>query len=268
MPRKVTVTVRPSAAHPDYLTISDAMLQIADAFTVLKGGEGSPVEWRLLEASTHSPPMHATAEWACTELGDVAGAGLIERAIIELAGALNGDELAEPDPVLERLLKRNLNGVGVTSIEFDDERPSLEITATVATVALAAINSGPFAAPPHRVRGSIEGELAEIGTFRSQPAVRIKTRNGGRAIWCKLTKELAYRFDDKVTFDDVWAGKRVRLRGWLSYRHDGNVHVIDAEKIELVTVAEVKTDSLLDADFTGGLDPRTYLERLRDGTLD
>ena len=56
-PTQVTVIVRPSAAHPDVLSVQDAMRQVLDFFDLLTPEEtdGGGLVWNLTLASTNSP---------------------------------------------------------------------------------------------------------------------------------------------------------------------------------------------------------------------
>jgi len=49
VPERITITVRASGAHPDVLTIQDAMRQVLDIFELLTSGSASlpGIEWKL-----------------------------------------------------------------------------------------------------------------------------------------------------------------------------------------------------------------------------
>ena len=56
MVETVRITVRPSAAHADVLTVHDAMRQVLDIFELLSGADGSEqVTWALVDATMNSP---------------------------------------------------------------------------------------------------------------------------------------------------------------------------------------------------------------------
>lgn len=268
---RVTITVLPSAEHPDYLTVHDAMLQIADAFALLKGQAGEGFDWRLVSATTNSPLTTVGEFCAVTPVPAalLATAKLaVEESYQVLTDVLAGEEPAgNVDlPTLKRLLARNTNGVGLTKIEFDD-RPALTITPGAASSGLEVFKPHELPPAPKRVRGAIEGELVDAGTFWRQPALKLKERSRGRIFWCRIPPGQEEAFAQATSLDDVWKNARVRLRGWIEYNRRGEISGMSAEGIQFVKTREVGVGELHDPDFTDGLDPVTYVDRLRDGEL-
>jgi hypothetical protein len=268
---RATITVLPSSEHPDYLTIHDAMSQIADAFALLKGDAGEDFDWRLVSATTNTP-LTTVGEFAAVmpvPAAVMAGAQLaVEESYQALTDVLAGEEPAGGVDlgILKRLLARNLNGVGLTKIEVDD-RPPLSITPGGATSALEVFKPHELPPAPKRVRGTLEGELIDASTFRKQPALKLRERSKGRIFWCRIPDAQQAKFAEAASLDDVWKNARVRLRGWIEYNKRGEISGMSAESIQHVSPSPVKLSDLSDPDFTGGLDPVTYLNRLRDGEL-
>jgi len=56
VPERITITVRASGAHPDVLTIQDAMRQVLEYFRTpyVRFCESARIEWKLANASTNS----------------------------------------------------------------------------------------------------------------------------------------------------------------------------------------------------------------------
>ena len=271
MSKRTSITVLPSPEHPDYLTVHDAMSQIADVFALLKGDAGDEVDWRLVSASTNSPftavgeiVARVNTPGVVMAIADLA----VDEAYQALTDILSGDEPSgEVDTtILKRLLARNLNGVGMTVIDIEDH-PTLNITPTSATVGLDIYKPHGLQHAPKRVRGSLEGELIDAGTFRKQLALKLKERAKGRIFWCRIPDERKAEFAEATTLDDVWKNARVRLRGWIEYSRKGEIQGMSAEAIQHVRVRDVHMRELRDPDFTDGLDAVTYVERLRDGDL-
>lgn len=267
---RATITVLPSAEHPEYLTVHDAMMQIADAFALLKGASDQ-FDWRLVSASTNSP-FHATGEIIATGAPDglLAAAELVtEEAYQALADVLAGDEPSGDidQPILRRFLARNLNGVGLTKIEMPGRGDPLDVTPETATAGLAAIKAPAPPVAPRRVRGSLEGELIDAGHYRKQPALKVRDRVRGRILWCRIPEGLQAQFADATSLTDVWKNSRVRLRGWIEYSKSGRVSGMTAETIKKVVPRGVRGPDIVDPSFSGGLDAVTYLDKLRDGEL-
>lgn len=272
MPKRVTVTVLPSSEHPDFLTVQDAMLQIADAFALLRGEGAAGFEWKLVTASTNSP---------FTTVGEViampgAGEAVYASALLAthetyqgLTDVLDGDE---PPPILDqtilkRLFARNLNGVGITRIEGGDGYGAVSLTPANSRAGLEAIKSPPPPLTPKRSRGTLEGFLVDAGQYRKQPALKLKERVRGRIIWCRIPKELESQFAEETSLRDIWRNSRVRIRGWIEYSSGGKISGMSAEQITHVHPGRVSDSELFDRSFTSGLGSVRYVDRLRDGDL-
>jgi hypothetical protein len=272
VPRRIKITVKPSSDHPDFLTVHDAMLQIADAFELLRGDGAVGYDWKLVTASTNSPFT------AVGEIVPLAGAGPAIFASADLAtyeayqglsDALDGDEAPQLDSVvLKRFLARNLNGVGLTAIEAEgDGFTALNVTPTSARLGLEALKAEVPAISPKRSRGTLEGYLVDAGQFRRQPALKLKERVRGRIIWCRIPEDLQNQFAAETSLRDVWQNARVRIRGWIEYSTGGKVSGMMAEKIVHVRPGPVDDRELFDRSFTGGVDAVSYTDRVRGGDI-
>lgn len=269
--KQATITVRPSSEHPEYLTVHDAMMQIADAFALLKGLGSDGYDWRLVSATTNSPFVTVGELIAMTS----APPGLLADAVLRadeafqgLSDVLDGDQAYGDFDVslAKKILTRNLKGVGLTRIELDGF-PELIIVPERAAMALEIVNAQKLATSLRRARGSVEGELVDAGHHRGHPALKVKERGRGRVIWCRIPENLEEEFAGEASLRDVWNHARVRLRGWIEYSQTGAIASMTAETIQHVRSRPVASSELFDRSFTGGLDAVTYIDKLRDGDL-
>lgn len=68
--------------------------------------------------------------------------------------------------------------------------------------------------------------------------------------------------------NEIWRKKTLLVEGRLVYAKGGKLSRIEATDIrERDGVAPVDLDSLLDPNFTAGLDPAEYLRQLHEGEL-
>ena len=273
MPERIKVVVSASSAHPDVLTIQDAMRQVLDIFAMLESAPG--VEWKLAKASTDSPFLIEGEAVSFEPSVDVSVVARTQKQNL----AKNLDEIAHgklpsdpefPIKLAKRVLERNLNGVGTTEIDFGIGNP-IKVTPRLAKEAIEVLEQRPvalFDIPAAREEvGSIEGRLASVGTFWDYPAVRVMEHRHKRLIWCRLTSQLQHVFQDKTSFEDVWRNRRVIVRGRIKYREDGEIDYVIASDIRRIDPPEVTLESIRDSEFTGGLSVAEYLDRFRDGTL-
>lgn len=138
-PETVTIIVHPSGADSDSLTVSDAMQQVLDIFSLLSKAEadriGSEnVVWRLESASTNSPFTVSAIAVANDPVSVVdREAQAAKRALGEgWANLLTAREKPSwvdvpAEQIVRRILARSLNGVGRTDIRFDDETADIVI---------------------------------------------------------------------------------------------------------------------------------------------
>ncbi|MCA3559685.1 MAG: hypothetical protein IOC82_01485 [Aestuariivirga sp.] len=276
MAERVKVTVRASGAHPDVLTILDAMRQVLDFFQLL-AKEGEPgIEWRLSKASTNSP-FYIVGEAVSLHAGvDVTVVARSQKQALEhslrdiVSNRLPIDPLFDIK-IAKRFFERNTNGIGVTEIDFETG-DIIKVTPQVARQAVETIVRQPenalyeFVRPTEEV-GSIEGTLFYVGTHRKAPAVQIIDSRTKEKVWCRLSAELERSFDGKTTFDDVWKHRRVRIRGRIKYKDDGAIDYVLSSDITKIVERQVSLDEIQDREFTGGLSVVEYLDRFRDGSL-
>lgn len=275
VPERIKVVVRASDAHRDVLTVQDAMRQVLDIFDLL-AGDGDGVEWKLARATTNSP-FYLEGEAVSLEPAvDVTVIARTQKLTLarNLQALASGEEPRDPAFQLataKRLLARNLNGIGATSIDFEIGEP-IVFTPPVARAALDALNTragqGLFAfTRPREEVGSVEGTFSVLGTYWGQPAIRILESNSRTYVWCRLNAELQPQFQDKATYSDIWHHRRVIVRGRIKYASDGGIDYVLASDIQRINASEIPAFALEDRAFTSGLTVTEYLDKFRDGTL-
>ena len=280
MAEKVTVTVRASGAHPDVLTVQDAMRQVLDVFDLLTSGPdgGQGVQWRLVKATTNSPFY---AEGEAVSFEPAVNISVVARAQ-KVTAALGLRQIAEghlPDQwddnrlkAAKRIYQRNLNGVGSTDIDFQNVE-KVSVTPRFAQSAIAVLAAAtPALALYDMARakgevGSVEGVFEHLSTYRNQPAIGITDARTGSIVWCVLSPELQKRFADKAEFEDFWEHSRIIVRGWVRYGANRSILNVMADDIGRIETKAVPLTAIRDPRFTGGLSISEYLDRFRDGTL-
>ncbi len=68
----------------------------------------------------------------------------------------------------------------------------------------------------------------------------------------------------KLTAGDVWDHRRVRVSGILNYDPSGKIVRLFDGRITYIQPKEVGIEDLHDPDFTEGMAPYEYLDRLRE----
>lgn len=282
MAERIKVTVRPSGAHPDLLTVQDAMRQVLDVFDLVATDE---IAWRLVDASMNSPFW---AEGEAVSLVPEIDIGPIARAQKEelsrnLRSLILGNRPAEwytapRDQLVRQILSRNMNGIGETDIDglAGDDQPVV-ITPAVAAKARQILDIATTVPDDedslypergaHDEFGSIDGTLCAVAPDYEQPAIRVKDRLTGDEITCRISEEIAQRISRQQRYKDVWAGQRVRVSGRIRYSKSGDVVRVYADDVRRLTPRDINIGDIHDPNFTGGLSIEEYLERFRDGEL-
>ncbi|WP_338826688.1 hypothetical protein [Bradyrhizobium sp. 27S5] len=276
MAEKVTVTVSASGAHPDVLTVQDAMRQVLDVFDLLTAGD-TAVEWRLSRASTNSP-FYAEGEAVSFEPAvDITVVARAQKQFVAdgmreiAAGHIPSGWDDKRLKTAKRLYERNLNGVGATKVDFQ-QGGEIVLTPRFARLAVAVLSASPtlslydFPRTKGEV-GSIEGVFAHLSTYRNQPAIGVVESRTKAIVWCVLSPALQAKFADKADFEDFWKHSRVQVRGRIRYTPSRAISFVVAEDIGRIETKAVPLTTIRDADFTGGLSINEYLERFREGVV-
>jgi len=280
----IVITIRPPSDEA-LLTVSDAMRQVIDMLAVFEAAErglGDPhsaFAWRLEKASTNSPftvvaraepeePSSQIAEHVARVKTEVATGirGLIERGM--------PPRWMEPSDItsLRSIFSRNQAGIASTDIDLENGNV-VSITPASADAglrALAAINAAVDVVASLQEReayGEIEGVMIAAGRYRNRPAIQVRSELYG-FFWCVLSNTLVAEWGSEHSMADIWEGKTLTIEARLSYGIGGKLAKAEALKIREVTdVPPIDLESILDPNFTAGLDPSEYLRRLHDGDL-
>lgn len=280
---RVTITVRASAAHPDILSVQDAMRQVLDYFELLLPDDNGPqnLVWNLSLASTNSPLTVVGEPVSLVADVDVSIIARAQRTMVaeQFRSLVNGSKPArrlssKKRETIRKLFKRNMNGIGRTDAFLDAPDNPVIITPSSAEVGIRTLSSEEkeldFFVLEDRGReeiGSIEGTLIDVGTDYNQPALLVRDRKTGEDIWCRVPPELKHKISEDARFEDVWDRKRVLVRGRISYDSDGTITRVKAHSIERITPRQMTLNDIKDPGFAGSFSASEYLEKLREGDL-
>lgn len=280
MAESIRITVRPSAAHPDVLTVQDAMRQVLDIFELLSGSDSERVIWALVDATMNSP---LTVEGRAISLVPDVDPGPIARVqkarftrnLRQLRrGSAPRDWSYGPRlSAVRRLMQRSVKGVGGTDIRIFEKAAPVSLTPSDANIGLIALNCTRETyelLDEDRAReeyGSVEGTLLLAGFEYNQPAIQIEERTSRREIWCRVSQEERDRIAEATDFRDVWDHRRVVVRGRIVYGRSGEIVRIYATSVTRMQPRVVAVEELRDPQFTRGLSIPRYLELLREGEL-
>lgn len=279
---RFVITIRPTPTDEGLLRVDDAMQQVIDALKLFQAaqrdlGAESRFDWRLERASTSSPfTVVALAE--ATERGaDVSEYVKQVNSAVSL-GMRNLVERGEPPAWLDtdalqaarNLLARNSNGIGETDIDVGIEGEEVAIDHAKAERGMRAL-AGRYAIDvdlPERIAfGEIEGVMVAAGRYRNQPAIQIRSELYG-FVWCPLSKAVVARFGNEHTVSEIWEGKTIGVEGRLYHAKGGKltkIEVVDMREIESAPLIDL--DTVLDPNFTAGMDPHEYLAKMHNGEL-
>jgi hypothetical protein len=170
--------------------------------------------------------------------------------------------------VVARLIDRVKNGAiievrEITAAPIVIDASDAEQIAEV----IEATREAPDVTKTKNQMGSIEGTLETIESYFGKPAVKLRERKTSARVTCVLDADSAKVFAEIQTFRDVWAHRRVTIRGLIVYNRKGRLLRVIATSVTPVDVRDVPLADIQDPDFTGGLSSAEYLQKLRDGEL-
>ena len=281
---RLVITIHPTPSDAALLSVADAMQQVIDLLRLYEEAENAIASepdafvWRLERASTNSPfTVVARAEGGDAAVDVDAH---VRRVKSEVSAGVRGLVLHGHRPpwmgpaaisVASALFARTRNGIGRTEIESGPgeiltiSRPQAE-RALSALEGMTAINVVADVSD-REVWGEIQGVMVAAGRYRNKPALQIKTDQYG-FFWCQLSNDLAEPFGAEHTMSEVWEGQTLGVEGRLYYAKDGKLSWILATGVRVIdAVPPIDLDSVLDPNFTAGLDPTEYLRQLHEGEL-
>ena len=280
---RVVITIHPEPSDEGLLRVAEAMQQVIDALKIFAEADraiGTPhqaFEWKLERASTNTPFTVVALAEAKNPTVDVSAH--VRRVKAEVSsGVRNLIVRGEAPPwmspevitVVKELFTRNKNGIARTDIDFEAAAEPLTIDregADAGLRAIEAINAIDTSDLPEREAfGEVEGVMIAAGRYRNRPAIQIRAELYG-FVWCLLSDALIQRFGGEHKIADVWEGKVIGVLGRLRYGEGGKLWQIEAHDVREIDVPPIDLASVLDPDFTAGLDPHEYLRRLHEGDL-
>jgi hypothetical protein len=284
MSKPIRLTVRGQNADTDAPTVEDLLAQVGDWFDILQGVEkaiaedgASELEWRVTGASKASPLAFELTPFARQRGMDIEQRARVVKEHTSAGIRALRDKAERPsyftEPVLEKaesMFERVTNGLDLTTIDFGDEFPAIEITPTDAKT--AAGNVLAVRKPkdkPYQEIGSIEGTLqsAELDGYR-RALLHVKLRINGETVKC-IVPEIGQADVERHSIGDVWKSQRVRVLGTIYYKSLGRITQVIADVVQFLSApGELPSASdIVDENFTGGLRSEDYLEKLRNGEL-
>ena len=275
MAERIWVTVQGSADHPDVLTVQDAMRQVLDVFDLLPSSAN--VVWNMFQATKVNPfTVGAEAVSPTDPALDVRAPArqqktILARQVRALAKGRQPPRILESTETLRaarQILQRNTNGIGTTTVRFDEKAPPLVIDEPHARKGLQLLEARAVReSRPHVEIGSIEGRIVFAGWSGHEPAIIVRDRRTQTNITCRIPSDIKVRVAKEVG-DLLWDKRRVIVRGRIRYKSDSSIDRVDANDVELIEPrADLSVVDILDEDFTSGLDTAEYLERLWEGEL-
>ena len=276
MAKKIAITVHPAAADAGSLTVADAMRQVLDLIEVLTRidtaeGSAGKIVWRLESASSNSPFTIITrAESPDPTLSVTLEANRVtDTFLCAIEGLIRDDHKsevldAEATRALERIFKRNLNGIGQTDIAVvDSDAPPILIVPQRAQRGLITLERAELEEiEPNLSRseyGAREGEVAGLIRYHGAPALLVRDWITGDKFTAVLTGALAKRLGPEHRWNEAWEGRRVLISGDLHYDASGHVRRVDAEEVAPISPAKVLLSDLEGIDLLAG---RTVTEHL------
>jgi hypothetical protein len=281
---RIVITIHPTPSDERLLRVSDAMQQVIDAlklFEEAKRAIASPqesFEWRLERASTNTPFTIVAVAEAIDPAVDVSAQ--VRRVKSEVSSGIRKLIQQQEPPwwmgpeaisLARSVFARTQNGIASTEIEFaPNEKIAIDRTEADAGIrAIAGINAINLDAElgEREAFGEIEGVMVAAGRYRGRPAIQIRSELYG-FVWCPLSPKITQRFGTEHRVAEVWEGRIIGVQGRLIYATGGKLSRIEVTDIREIEVAPpIDLDSVLDPNFTAGLDPVEYLRRFHEGKL-
>ena len=283
MPKKLSVTVHPAPLSSDYLSVSDALNQVLDVVDALERVETTSaserqIVWRLTGAHTHSPPLSVIAEPfpAHSNLSVYFEANRVASLFAsEFRALLDGtpSELLALDAQvpISHVLDRNINGIALTEIQFDNEEPICvrPQSARIARLAIGQAELEVEAAKPDWQRteyGTAEGEITGLTRWHGKPALEIVERLSEKRFTCVLSSDLSDKIGPSHQWDEVWEGQYVTITGALHYNSEGDLRRAEIDYMEELEWTDVPLSALQDIDVLEGRTVGEFLNIVRDNT--
>lgn len=273
---KIVVIVEPTSPS-ERLDIADAFQQVLDYLRLveLAASEDADFDWKLERASTNSPFTVV----AYTPVGSIAAKNRQSLAVAQKRTEEGLRELATGKvPAWMRMRQRNAarritrrfhDNIGRMSLKTDETaKGAFLLNRKLAESALATLERvdgiEAVIVPKHTSYGEIEGLLVGVGSHYSSPALWVRA-NGYGVVRCTVKQDKLEELGDEATLKEVWKHRRVRIVGTLTYAEGGDLEQVAVDEMQLFPDGGVTLAQVVDPDFTGGMEPIEYLDRLHDG---
>jgi hypothetical protein len=273
---RITIQVESNIGEDGPLTVMDTLHQFMDAFeliaaAVAQESGGEKIKWRLERLSKNSPATAVAIAYSADPsvvVGPLVyhGKRRLSSAIEDLGSGNVAPWLRDKSNLAKSLLRRNLNGIGRTIFDFDDDAPRTVLVEKNSRRALKSIES--FEAnkdEEDRSRsefGSLDAYVAEAKTYHGKPAIYVKDRLSGRIVPCVLNDRLAEHVGQTHSWHDTWSGKRVRVKGQLFFDKSGQISRISAIGLEDVAMKQIELRKLQDLNILQGKSPVEHLDSI------
>lgn len=276
---KIVVTIEPTTPS-ERLDIKDAFQQVLDYLRLveLAASEDADFDWKLEKASTNSPFTVV----AYTPVGSVAAKHQqslavaqrrTENGLKDLANGTVPHWMRKSQRSAARRIARRFhdNHIGRMSLKTaESAKSAFLLNRRLAEQALTTLDKvdgiEEVVVPKHTSYGEIEGLLLGAGSYYSRPALWVRA-NGYDVVRCLVQQDKLDALGDEATLTEVWKHRRVRIIGTLSYAEGGILDQVTVDELHLFPDSGVGLAQILDPDFTGGMEPVEYLDRLNDGGL-
>lgn len=274
---RVTITVESNIGEDGPLTVMDTLDQFKDAFELLTAAVsqepgGEKIRWRLERLSKNSPATVTAI--AYSDDPQVVAGPLVHRGKQRFSRDMaalreSGDVspwLRQKSAVAKSFFRRNLNGVGKTTILLEEDAPQTILVERSARASLKTLERAEAAAEAedrsHSEFGVVDAHVGRTDTYHGKPAIYIKDRLSGSLIPCVLSDELAAKEGPSHSWTDAWTGKRIRVKGRIYYDRHGKISRISAVDMEDVSPREVNLRELREIDLLAGKSPVEHLDEL------
>jgi hypothetical protein len=275
---KIVVTVEPPAPS-ERLSIADAFQQVLDYLRLveLAASEDADFDWKLERAATNSPFTVV----AYTPVGSIPAKNQQSLAVAQRRTEDGLKDLASGKVpswmrkrqrnAARRITKRFHDNIGRMSLKTDESaKGSFLLSRRLAERALTTLEKvdgiEEVMVPKHTAYGEIEGTLLGAGSYYSSPALWVRV-NGYDVVRCMVQQDKLDELGDEATLKEVWKHRRVRILGTLSYAEGGALDQVAVDELHLFPDSGVSLEQILDPEFTGGMEPVEYLDRLHNGGL-
>ena len=275
---KIVVTIEPNSPS-ERLDIADAFQQVLDYLRLVEmaAAEDADFDWKLEKASTNSPFTVV----AYTPVGSVAAKHQQSLSVAQRRTEDGLKDLARGSvppwmrkrqrTFARRITRRFHDNIGRMALKTDESaKGAFFLNRKLAEQALTTLDKvdgiEEVLIPKHTSYGEIEGLLLGVGTYYSSPALWVRA-NGYDVVRCLVQQNKLDELGDEATLKEVWKHRRVRIVGTLSYAEGGQLEQVSVDELHLFPDSAVGLAQILDPDFTGGMEPVEYLDRLNNGGL-